>query len=43
MGRLSRRLSEKRLRPRIDPVQVFKEQEQRLHLTLAQQQTFHCL
>ena len=34
MGRLSSKAVEKRLRPRIDPVQVF-EQEQRLHLTRA--------
>ena len=34
---------EKRLRPPVDPVQVFTEQEQRLHLTLAQQQAFHRL
>ena len=34
---------EKRLRPRIDPVQVFKEQEQRLELTFAQQQALHRL
>ena len=38
MGRLSTRLSSKRLRLGVDPVQVLEDQQQRLHLALAQQQ-----